>query len=72
MLAGAFGDVVALPVHPKPGAAPIRVIVQAVKDGRAPPTLLPGLLLQDDDGKPSPAAEDVLRSGHALPMRKHA
>jgi tRNA1(Val) A37 N6-methylase TrmN6 len=72
MLAGTFGDIVVLPVHPKPGAAPIRVIVQAVKDGRTPPTTLPGLLLQGDDGKPSPAAEDVLRSGHALPMRGHS
>jgi tRNA1(Val) A37 N6-methylase TrmN6 len=72
ILAGAFGDAVILPVHPKPGAAAIRVIVQAVKDGRAPPALLPGLLLQGHDGRPSPAAEDVLRSGYALPMRTHA
>lgn len=72
MLAGWFGDVVVLPVHPKPGAAAIRVIVQAVKDGRAPPTILPGLLLQGADGRPSPAAEEILRSGHALAMRAHA
>ena len=36
-----------LPIHPKPGAPAIRVLVRAVKDSGGPLTLLPGLVLAD-------------------------
>jgi tRNA1(Val) A37 N6-methylase TrmN6 len=63
-----FGAVTALPVHPKPGAAAIRVLVRATKGSRAPLALLPGFLLADADGKPTAAAEAVLRNGEALSL----
>jgi tRNA1(Val) A37 N6-methylase TrmN6 len=57
-----------LPVHSKPEAPAIRVLVRAVKSSRAPLQLLPGLLLADADGKPTDAAEALLRRGVVLPM----
>jgi tRNA1(Val) A37 N6-methylase TrmN6 len=63
-----FGAIAALPVHAKPGAAAIRVLVRATKGSRAPLALLPGFLLADADGKPTAAAEAVLRNGEALSL----
>ena len=63
-----FGAITVLPVHPKPGAAAIRVLVRATKGSRAPLALLPGFLLADADGKPTAAAEAVLRKGEALSL----
>ncbi|HTC02842.1 MAG TPA: methyltransferase [Xanthobacteraceae bacterium] len=63
-----FGAITVLPVHPKPGAAAIRVLVRATKASRAPLALLPGFLLADADGKPTAAAEAVLRKGEALSL----
>lgn len=63
-----FGAITVLPVHPKPGAAAIRVLVRATKGNRAPLALLPGFLLADADGKPTAAAEAVLRAAEALSL----
>ena len=57
-----------MPIYPKPDAAAIRVLVGAVKASRAPLTLLPGLVLADNDGRPTPQAEAVLRGGASLPL----
>jgi tRNA1(Val) A37 N6-methylase TrmN6 len=61
----AFGEVRVLPVHPKPAAPAIRILVRATKSSRAPLALLPGLILADDAGRPTPEADAVLR-GHAI------
>jgi tRNA1(Val) A37 N6-methylase TrmN6 len=63
-----FGAITVLPVHPKPGAPAIRVLVRGAKGNRAPLALLPGFLLADTDGKPTKAAEAVLRKGEALSL----
>jgi tRNA1(Val) A37 N6-methylase TrmN6 len=63
-----FGAITVRPVHSKPGSAAIRVLVRAVKGSASPLTILPDLTLNGDDGKPSPEAEAILRSGAALPM----
>jgi tRNA1(Val) A37 N6-methylase TrmN6 len=67
-LADGFGAVAVLPIHPKPGAAAVRVLTRAIKASRAPLVLRPGLLLADADGKPTRQAEAVLRDGDVLPM----
>jgi tRNA1(Val) A37 N6-methylase TrmN6 len=67
-LARGFGAVAVQPVHPRPDAPAIRVLVRAVKGSGAPLALLPGLVLADADGHPSAAAEAVLRHGAALPL----
>jgi tRNA1(Val) A37 N6-methylase TrmN6 len=63
-----FGGIAILPVHPRPGQAAIRVLVRAGRNERAPLAVLPGLMLNDPDGRPSAAAEDVLRGGAVLPL----
>ncbi|MGB6535910.1 MAG: methyltransferase [Xanthobacteraceae bacterium] len=67
-LAGGFGAVTLLPIYGRPGRPAIRVLARAVKSSRAPLTLLPGLLLADAQGKPTSAAEMVLRDAAELPM----
>jgi tRNA1(Val) A37 N6-methylase TrmN6 len=67
-LAREFGAVAVLPVHPKPRAAAIRVLVRAIKGGSAPLVLWPGIVLADADGTPSENAERVLRHGAVLPL----
>jgi tRNA1(Val) A37 N6-methylase TrmN6 len=57
-----------LPVHPKPDAPAIRILVRATKASRAPLELLPGLVLADALGRPTPEAEAVLRSGSGLTL----
>jgi tRNA1(Val) A37 N6-methylase TrmN6 len=66
-----FGAITVLPVHPKPGAAAIRVLVRAAKGSRAPLLLLPGFLLADAHGNPTAAAEAVLRKGEALSLTEN-
>ena len=65
-VAAGFGAVEVLPIYPKPEAAAIRVIARAVKASRAPLALLPGLVLADNNGKPTAQAEAVLRGGASL------
>lgn len=67
-LSSAFGDIVILPVVPKPETQAIRVLVNAVKGGQSPPQRLTGMLLNDTSGKPSQEAEAVLRHAAALKM----
>jgi tRNA1(Val) A37 N6-methylase TrmN6 len=67
-LSRGFGAVAVQPVHPRPDEPAIRVLVRAVKGSRAPLALLPGLVLAGTDGRPSAAAEAVLRHGGALPL----
>jgi tRNA1(Val) A37 N6-methylase TrmN6 len=67
-VAGEFGAVTILPVHPKPNAPAIRVLVRADKGSGAPLALLPGLLLADEGGRPTQEAEAVLREGAPLPL----
>ena len=66
-LAG-FGGIAVLPVHPRPGAAAIRVLVRAAKGSRAPLSLLVGFALNDAAGRPTEAAEAVLRGRATLPL----
>jgi tRNA1(Val) A37 N6-methylase TrmN6 len=64
----AFGAAAVLPIHPRPAEPAIRILVRATKASRAPVALLPGLVLNDVSGRPTAAAESVLRGGAALPL----
>ncbi len=63
-----FGAVTVLPVHPRESAPAIRVLVRAVKGSGGPLALLPGFVLNDEAGRPTPQAEAVLRHGAGLPL----
>ena len=65
-LAGRFGAAELIPIHPKPGAAAIRLVLRAKKSRRTPLSLLPGFVLADGKGMPSAAAEAVLRQAAPL------
>jgi tRNA1(Val) A37 N6-methylase TrmN6 len=71
-LKGDFGAVVVMPVLPRPGAEPIRILVRAVRGAAGGLTDLPGLALNDASGSPSAAAEAVLRAGGVLPLAEIA
>jgi tRNA1(Val) A37 N6-methylase TrmN6 len=70
MLDAVFGAVAVLPVYPKPDQPAVRILVRATKASRAPLCLLPGLVLNDADGHPTPEAEAVLRAGATLPLAR--
>ncbi|MGH6670674.1 MAG: tRNA1(Val) (adenine(37)-N6)-methyltransferase [Xanthobacteraceae bacterium] len=65
-LAKDFGAAAVLPVHPRAGAPAIRVLVRATKGGKALRKDYPELCLNDASGRPSEAAEAVLRGGETL------
>ncbi|MBX6425015.1 MAG: methyltransferase [Variibacter sp.] len=67
-LSRGFGAVSVLPVHPRPDAAAIRVLVSARKGSRGPLRMLPGLVLSDSEGRPTAAAEAVLRGAGSLAL----
>jgi tRNA1(Val) A37 N6-methylase TrmN6 len=71
-LAGQFGGVAILPVLPREGADPIRVLVRGAKggqeNGQAAEVSYPALALNDAQNRPTAAAEAVLRSGEALAL----
>jgi len=63
-----FGALRILPLHPKAGEPAIRVIVSGIKGSRAPVSILPGVVLHEADGAPTPAATAILRHGNALDL----
>lgn len=63
-----FGSIVVLPIYPREDAAAIRVLVRAVKGGSGLAVTLPALILNDAQGRPTPAAEAVLRGGETLSL----
>jgi tRNA1(Val) A37 N6-methylase TrmN6 len=68
LLAGRFGGVVIFPLFPRQDEPAARILVQARKGSRAGLGLLPGLVLHEDDGRYTDAAEAVLRGGQALDL----
>jgi tRNA1(Val) A37 N6-methylase TrmN6 len=67
-LAADFGAIAILPIYSKPHMPAIRVLARAVKASKAALSLLPGLILADKSGKPTPEVEAILRDGAALPF----
>lgn len=70
-LSADFGGIAVLPVHSKPAAPAIRVLVRAVKASRAPLSLWPGFCLADAAGRPTVEAEAVLRGSVVLPLAEN-
>jgi tRNA1(Val) A37 N6-methylase TrmN6 len=67
-LSRGFGSVSVLPVHGDAGRPAIRVLVRAVKGGRAPTQILSGLMLNDESGVPKNEVRDVLQGSAVLPL----
>ena len=69
-LAGRFGGVLVLPIHPREGEPASRVLVQARKGSRAPLQLRAGLVLHNADHSFRPDVDAILRRGVALDLTK--
>jgi tRNA1(Val) A37 N6-methylase TrmN6 len=61
-----FGSMTVLPIYPAPQAAAIRVIVGAEKGGGVGSVSLPGLILNDAEGRPTLETTRVLRHADRL------
>jgi len=61
-----FGSLAILPVHADVTSPAIRVLVRAVKGGKAPARLEPALVLNDESGRPHQKVQDILQGKAAL------
>jgi tRNA1(Val) A37 N6-methylase TrmN6 len=64
-----FGGITILPFHPKLDRAAKRIILRAQLGSGEKLALLPGLILHEENGAFTAAADSILRDGKALPMR---
>jgi tRNA1(Val) A37 N6-methylase TrmN6 len=60
-LKGRYGGLTIRPVHPRPDASAIRVLISATRGSRAVPSLLPPLVLHGPEGGFTPEAEALHR-----------
>jgi tRNA1(Val) A37 N6-methylase TrmN6 len=67
-LSRGFGSLAILPVHSEAGKPAIRVLVRAVKGGKAPARLHNGLVLNKEPGMPNKEVADVLAGNRTLPL----
>jgi tRNA1(Val) A37 N6-methylase TrmN6 len=63
-----FGGAMVLPVHPRPNASAIRILVRATKGSRTPAVLLPGIFLAGEAGQIPDDVEAVLTGAAVLPL----
>jgi tRNA1(Val) A37 N6-methylase TrmN6 len=67
-LSRGFGSLSVLPVHGEADKPAIRVLVRAIKGGRAPTRILPGLMLNKESRVPKKEVQDVLAGTAVLPL----
>jgi tRNA1(Val) A37 N6-methylase TrmN6 len=63
-----FGSLAILPVHGDPATPAIRVLIRAIKAGRAPTQIYAGVMLNDESGVPNKQVEEILAGKGALPL----
>jgi tRNA1Val (adenine37-N6)-methyltransferase len=62
--------VTVFPLWPSEDKPASRIVVQIRKNSRAPPCLLPGLILHEKDGRYTPEADAVLRHAGSLALAR--
>ncbi|WFU39238.1 methyltransferase [Bradyrhizobium sp. CB82] len=67
-LSRGFGSLSVLPVHGDVEKPAIRVLVRAIKGGRAPTRILPSLMLNEDSRVPKKEVQEVLAGRAVLPL----
>ena len=65
-----FGGLVILPVHGDAGKPAIRLLVRAVKGGKAPTQVLAGLMLNDESALPNKQVQTILEGKAELPLAR--
>ncbi len=63
-----FGSLAILPVHADVTSPAIRVLVRAVKGGKAPTCIQPALMLNDESARPNQTVQDILAGKGVLPL----
>lgn len=63
-----FGSLTILPVHADASAPAIRVLIRAIKGGKAPLRIQAGLVLNDESGLPNQQAQEILAGKGSLPL----
>jgi tRNA1(Val) A37 N6-methylase TrmN6 len=63
-----FGSLSILPIHGNAATPAIRLLIRAIKGGRAPAALYPGLMLNDESGVPNKQVQEILAGKGALPL----
>ncbi len=63
-----FGSLAVQPVHADSLRPAIRILIRAVKGGRAPTRILAGLMLNDESGLPNKEVARILAGNGALPL----
>ena len=63
-----FGSLEILPVHGDVRAPANRILVRAIKGGRAPTQLHPALMLNDESGLPNKRVQEILAGKGILPL----
>lgn len=65
-----FGSLKILPVHGGPAAPANRVLVSAIKGGKAPTQIYPGLMLNDETFVPNKWVQEILAGKGILPLAR--
>ena len=63
-----FGSLAILPVHADAATPAIRVLVRAIKGGKAPTQIHAALLLNDESAVPNKQVQDILAGKGVLPL----
>jgi tRNA1(Val) A37 N6-methylase TrmN6 len=63
-----FGSLAVLPVHSDAKALAIRVLIRAIKGGKAPLRIHTALLLNDESALPNKEVQDILMGKGVLPL----
>jgi tRNA1(Val) A37 N6-methylase TrmN6 len=65
---GRFGSLSILPIYPREGSNASRVLIEGIKDSRAPTLFMPGLVLHEADGRFTARSDALHRGLLALPF----
>jgi tRNA1(Val) A37 N6-methylase TrmN6 len=63
-----FGSLAILPVHGDAATPAIRVLIRAIKGGKAPVRMLAALMLNDESGVPNKQVREILAGKGILPL----
>jgi tRNA1(Val) A37 N6-methylase TrmN6 len=63
-----FGSLAIVPVHADATSPAIRLLVRAIKGGKAPTRVEPALILNDEFARPNQKAQDILAGKGILPL----
>jgi tRNA1(Val) A37 N6-methylase TrmN6 len=63
-----FGSLAMLPVHGDSAKPAIRVLIRAIKGGRAPTQICAGVMLNDESGVPNKQVQEILAGRGVLPL----